>query len=85
MFLKRFFALLATRNREFLRDRSSVGWNILMPVLIIAGFALVFSGDFADQYKVGIVKGAEIQQQRTAAIDDLLQQEQAQYHWATCA
>ena len=59
MFLQRFYALLKTRNREFLRDRSSVGWNILMPVLIIAGFALVFSGDFADQYKVGIVQPTE--------------------------
>ena len=54
MFLQRFLALLATRNKEFIRDRSSVGWNVIMPILIVAGFALVFTGDFADQYKVGI-------------------------------
>ena len=73
MFLKRFLALLSTRNREFLRDRSSVGWNILMPVLIIAGFALVFSGDFADQYKIGVVKQGDAQQQSPTTIDDFLQ------------
>ena len=73
MFLQRFYALLKTRNREFIRDRSSVGWNIIMPVLIIAGFALVFSGDFADQYKVGVVQPIEAPQERTAAIDNFLQ------------
>jgi len=57
MSLQRFLALLSTRNKEFLRDRSSVGWNIIMPVLVVAGFALIFSGDFADQYKVGVVHG----------------------------
>ena len=51
MFVQRFLAILTTRNKEFLRDRSSVGWNIVMPVLIVAGFALIFSGQFADQYK----------------------------------
>ena len=50
MFFKRFMALLSTRNKEFLRDRSSVSWNILMPVLIVIGFAFTFTGDFADQY-----------------------------------
>lgn len=55
MFLKRFFALLSTRNKEFLRDRSSLSWNILMPVLIVAGFAFTFNEDFTVQYKVGIV------------------------------
>jgi ABC-type multidrug transport system permease subunit len=55
MFFKRFFALLSARNKEFLRDRSSLSWNILMPVLIVAGFAVTFTGDFTDQYKVGVV------------------------------
>ena len=57
MFFKRFLALLSARNKEFLRDRSSVSWNIIMPVLIVLGFAYTFTGDFADQYKVGIANG----------------------------
>lgn len=55
MFIKRFFALLSARNKEFLRDRSSLSWNILMPVLIVAGFSITFTGDYSDQYKVGVV------------------------------
>jgi ABC-type multidrug transport system permease subunit len=54
MFWQRFAALLVTRNKEFLRDRSTLAWNILMPVLIVAGFAVTFTGDFTDQYKVGV-------------------------------
>lgn len=55
MSLNRFLALLYTRNKEFIRDRSSLGWNILMPVLIVAGFAFAFSGDIGKQFKVGII------------------------------
>ncbi len=53
---KRFLALLNARNKEFLRDRSSLSWNIIMPVLIIVGFAFAFNGDFDAQYKVGVAK-----------------------------
>ncbi|WP_455198166.1 ABC transporter permease [Kaarinaea lacus] len=61
MFFKRFLALLSARNKEFLRDRSSLSWNVLMPVLIVAGFAVTFNSDFTDQYKVGIVHFSEYQ------------------------
>lgn len=66
MFFKRFLALLTARNKEFLRDRSSLTWNILMPVLIVAGFAVTFTGDFADQYKIGVVGLQKIQNQTSA-------------------
>ncbi len=55
MFIKRFLALLSARNKEFIRDRSSLSWNILMPVLIVVGFAVTFTSDYSDQYKVGVV------------------------------
>ncbi len=55
MVFKRFLALLSTRNKEFIRDRSSLGWNILMPVLIVAGFAFAFSGNIGEKFKVGVV------------------------------
>src|SRR6056300_866785 len=53
--IKRFLALLSTRNKEFFRDRSSLAWNILMPVLIVAGFAFAFSGDIGKEFKVGVI------------------------------
>ena len=55
MSFKRFLALLSTRNKEFLRDRSSMGWNLLMPVLIVAGFSFAFSGEIGKQFKVGVI------------------------------
>jgi ABC-2 type transport system permease protein len=73
MFLQRFLALLATRNKEFIRDRSSVGWNVIMPILIVAGFALVFTGDFADQYKVGIYEIPNTSGEAKTAIAPFLQ------------
>jgi len=59
MLFKRFMALLHTRNKEFIRDRSSLGWNIIMPVLIVAGFAFAFSGDIGEQFKVGVLNQKE--------------------------
>ena len=52
--MKRFLAVLVARNREFLRDRSSLVWNILLPVLLIFGFAFMFSGEQRDLFKVGV-------------------------------
>lgn len=43
------------RNMEFIRDKSSLGWNILFPLLLVLGFAVVFSGDDKPLYKVGVL------------------------------
>ena len=59
MSFKRFLALFLTRNKEFIRDRSSLSWNILMPVLIVAGFSFAFSGDVGKQFKVGVINEAK--------------------------
>ncbi len=53
--MKRFFAILHARNMEFLRDKSSLGWNILFPLLLVAAFAFVFSGPPRAMFKVGVV------------------------------
>lgn len=55
MSFKRFLALFLTRNKEFIRDRSSLSWNILMPVLIVAGFSFAFTGEIGQQFKVGVI------------------------------
>lgn len=61
LFIKRFYAILKARNLEFFRDRASLGWNIIFPVLLLGGFALVFSGDGKSQYKVGMLNTPEQQ------------------------
>ena len=52
---KRIYALFVARNLEFFRDRSSLGWNVLFPVLVIFVFAYAFNEDNPEKYKVGIV------------------------------
>jgi ABC-type multidrug transport system permease subunit len=51
---RRFMAILHARNLEFVRDRSALGWSILLPVLLILGFAFIFSDSSKDLYKVGV-------------------------------
>jgi ABC-type multidrug transport system permease subunit len=52
---RRILAILIARNREFYRDRAGLGWNIFMPVLMVLGFAFIFSGDPQAQFKVGLL------------------------------
>ncbi len=54
MSLARFLAALQARNLEFLRDRTALGWNLIMPVLIVMGFAFAFTTGQEDLYKVGL-------------------------------
>lgn len=53
--MRRLLAVFVARNKEFLRDRAALGWNLLFPVLIVAGFAFAFSGEPAPLYKVGVI------------------------------
>jgi len=55
MNIKRFYAVFKARNIEFFRDKSSLGWNLFFPVLLLVGFSFIFSGDGRPAYKVGIV------------------------------
>ncbi|MDP4983175.1 ABC transporter permease [Pseudoalteromonas tunicata] len=52
---KRFLAVFKARNYEFFRDRSALGWNIMFPILLLVGFAFIFSGDGKSLYKIGIL------------------------------
>ncbi len=53
----RIWLLFMMRNREFFRDRSALAWNILFPILVIAGFSFMFGHGGQLQYKIGVVGG----------------------------
>ncbi len=53
--LRRFLAVLAARNREFIRDRSSWAWNVIFPVLLVIGLSIVFSGEDQTRFRVGVL------------------------------
>lgn len=51
----RFWAVLVARNKEFLRDRGALGWNLLFPFFVVFGMAFAFSDKGQDVFKVGVV------------------------------
>ena len=61
MNFSRFFAVVKARNIEFFRDRSSLGWNLFFPILMLVGLSFVFSGDGRAVYKVGVLNLAQSQ------------------------
>jgi len=77
MALRRFWAVLVARNREFLRDRSSWAWNVIFPVLLVVGLAILFSGEDETRFKVGVLDASAshaLAEQRYTAfvpVDDL--------------
>lgn len=55
--MRRFLAVLHARNLEFVRDRSALGWNVLLPVLIVLGMWFIFSGGQKPLFKVAVLNG----------------------------
>mgnify|MGYP003385081983 FL=1 len=75
MNFKRFFAVFKARNIEFFRDRSSLGWNLIFPILLLVGFSFIFSGDGRPAYKIGLlVEQENIQQKNDNAAQTALTQ-----------
>jgi len=47
-------ALFVARNKEFYRDRGTLGWSFLMPFVVIAAIGFAFSGNDQSLFKVGV-------------------------------
>ncbi|MCG6871247.1 MAG: ABC transporter permease [Gammaproteobacteria bacterium] len=56
--MRRFLAVMHARNIEFLRDRSSLGWNVAFPVLLIFGLWAMFADGGRPLYKAGVLTTA---------------------------
>ncbi|NOX67931.1 MAG: ABC transporter permease [Gammaproteobacteria bacterium] len=56
---QRIFAIFRARNIEFVRDRSSLGWNIIMPVVLMVGLSFIFSGGDRAEYTIGVLHSGE--------------------------
>lgn len=55
MNLRRLAAVWHARNLEFLRDRSTLWFNLVFPLALVLAFALIFGGDARSVFKVGVV------------------------------
>ena len=53
--LSRIYAIFVSRNREFFRDRSSLAWNLLLPVGLVFGLSFAFDGQ-RDEFTVGVLQ-----------------------------
>jgi ABC-2 type transport system permease protein len=53
--MKRFWSVFVARNLEFFRDKSTLIWNLALPVMLIFGFAFAFPGGGGTTFKVGTV------------------------------
>jgi len=53
--MRRFWAVFVARNLEFFRDRSTLIFNLIMPVFLIFGFAFAFPAGGGTTYKIGVV------------------------------
>jgi ABC-2 type transport system permease protein len=53
--LRRFWAVFVARNKEFLRDRGALAWNMLFPFFVVFGMAFAFSGNNQEVFKIGVV------------------------------
>lgn len=53
--IQRILAVLHARNLEFIRDRSAFGWNIVLPILLVFGLAMIFSGSERNQFKIAVL------------------------------
>lgn len=65
MMMRRFLAVLHARNLEFLRDRSALSWNIVLPFFLVLGFGYAFSGGSQNMFKVGVIGDYEKIKDRT--------------------
>lgn len=66
MNIKRLAAMTWARSLEFLRDRSALGWNFAFPLLMVAGFAWIFSGPSQPLFKVAVLLPQGITLQTTS-------------------
>ncbi len=53
---KRIYAIFRARNIEFVRDRSTLSWNILLPVALVIGLSYIFSSGDRAEYTVGVLQ-----------------------------
>lgn len=53
--MKAFLALLWARNKEFYRDRASLSWSLLLPVIIVLAVAMAFSGREQQLFRIGVL------------------------------
>ena len=53
--LRRLWAVFVARNKEFLRDRGALAWNLMFPFFVVFGMAFAFNGRNQEVFKIGVL------------------------------
>jgi ABC-2 type transport system permease protein len=56
----RIYAVFSARNREFLRDRGTLAWNIVLPIILVFALAFIF-GSEQNEFTIGVLQPGERQ------------------------
>lgn len=56
---KRIYAVFWARNLEFMRDRATLAWNIVLPLALMAGLSLAFGSGDRSEYTIGVLTDAD--------------------------
>jgi ABC-2 type transport system permease protein len=51
---RRLWAVFVARNKEFLRDRGALAWNLMFPLFVVFGMAFAFNGRNQEVFKIGV-------------------------------
>lgn len=60
--IRRLFAIWHARNLEFVRDRATLIFTLLLPIMLVVGMSFVFGGPERALFKVGVL-GTRIDEQ----------------------
>ncbi|HEX4872762.1 MAG TPA: ABC transporter permease [Nevskiaceae bacterium] len=74
--LRRYRAAVVARTLEFVRDRASLSWNLLVPFAMVLGFSVIFSGPPQPLFKVAVLGPAPIE----AAVHPFFAQAHVQFY-----
>jgi len=55
MNLRRLAAIWHARNLEFLRDRSTLVFNVVLPLVLVVAFAVIFGSQARNLFKIGVI------------------------------
>lgn len=53
--IQRILAVFTARNLEFIRDRASLAWNLLVPVGLVLALGMIFSEEGRPRFTVGAI------------------------------
>ncbi|MEQ8207668.1 MAG: ABC transporter permease [Woeseia sp.] len=53
--LKRIYAIFRARNLEFIRDRGTLSWNLILPLGLMFGLSFIFGAEQQSEFTVGVI------------------------------